>query len=46
MRAYEKVGFVRLDVPLEEAIKEWGPNDYDDSVYMVKSIRAGKYPSA
>ena len=39
MRAYEKVGFVKLDVPLKDAIQEWGPNDYDDSVYMVKTIR-------
>ena len=36
IRAYEKVGFVRLNVPLEEAVREWGPNDYFDSVYMVK----------
>lgn len=38
MRAYEKVGFARLDVPLESAILEWGPNDYFDSVYMVKTV--------
>ena len=39
MRAYEKVGFVRLDVPQEESVKEWGANDYYDSVYMVKRIK-------
>jgi len=38
-RAYEKVGFVSLDVSLEDAVKEWGPNDYFDSVYMVKVIK-------
>lgn len=38
IRAYEKVGFVRLDIPLEVAVKEWGSNDYDDSVHMVKTI--------
>lgn len=38
-RAYEKAGFVRADVPLEEAVRDWGPNDYFDSVYMVKTIR-------
>jgi len=39
MRAYEKVGFVKWDVPLEDAIHEWGPNDYKDSVYMVKTLK-------
>ena len=38
IHAYTKVGFVRLDVPLETAIAEWGPNDYYDSVYMVKRL--------
>jgi RimJ/RimL family protein N-acetyltransferase len=38
IRAYEKVGFVRLQVPLEQAVQEWGPNDYVDSVYMVKTF--------
>jgi RimJ/RimL family protein N-acetyltransferase len=38
-RAYEKVGFVSLDVPLGVTVKEWGPNDYYDSVYMVKTIK-------
>jgi len=37
-RAYEKVGFVKLNIPLEDGVKIWGPNDYDDSVYMVKTI--------
>jgi len=39
MRAYEKVGFVRTAVPLKEAVREWGPNDYYDSVHMVKTIK-------
>ena len=38
IRAYEKVGFRRLDVPIEEARALWGPSDYADSVYMVRSI--------
>jgi len=38
IRAYEKVGFRRLEVPLESARVLWGPNDYWDSVYMVRTI--------
>ena len=38
IRAYEKAGFARLDVAVEEARDEWGPNDYLDSVYMVKTM--------
>jgi RimJ/RimL family protein N-acetyltransferase len=38
IRAYEKLGFIRLDLPLEEARALWGPNDYVDSVYMVRTI--------
>lgn len=38
IRAYEKIGFERLALPLEEAARQWGPNDYFDSVYMVKTI--------
>jgi RimJ/RimL family protein N-acetyltransferase len=38
IRAYEKVGFRRLDLPLEAAGELWGPNDYFDSVYMVRTI--------
>jgi diamine N-acetyltransferase len=38
IRAYEKVGFTRLEVPIESARKLWGPNDYRDSVYMVRTI--------
>lgn len=38
IRAYEKVGFRRLALPLDEARALWGPNDYDDSVYMVKPL--------
>jgi RimJ/RimL family protein N-acetyltransferase len=41
-RAYEKVGFMKLDVPLELAMREWGPNDYHDSLYMVKTITKGE----
>jgi RimJ/RimL family protein N-acetyltransferase len=38
IRAYEKIGFVRLPISVEEARKVWGSNDYFDSVYMVKTI--------
>jgi RimJ/RimL family protein N-acetyltransferase len=38
IRAYEKAGFSRLDLPLESARELWGPNDYGDSVYMVRTI--------
>jgi RimJ/RimL family protein N-acetyltransferase len=38
IRAYEKAGFARLNLPVEQARELWGPNDYDDSVYMVKTI--------
>ncbi len=38
IRAYEKVGFQRLEVPIESARELWGPNDYWDSVYMVRTI--------
>jgi len=40
IRAYEKIGFVRLPLTVEEAQAQWGPNDYFDSVYMVKTISA------
>jgi RimJ/RimL family protein N-acetyltransferase len=38
VRAYEKAGFRRLELPLESARELWGPSDYCDSVYMVKTI--------
>jgi RimJ/RimL family protein N-acetyltransferase len=38
IRAYEKVGFRRLGLPIEVARALWGPNDNDDSVYMVLSL--------
>lgn len=38
IRAYEKIGFVKLNAPLAQAIEAWGPNDHTDSVYMVKSL--------
>jgi RimJ/RimL family protein N-acetyltransferase len=38
IRAYEKLGFKRLLVPIEAARDLWGPNDYYDSVYMVRTI--------
>jgi RimJ/RimL family protein N-acetyltransferase len=38
IHAYAKIGFVPLDLSLEEARRQWGPNDYDDSVYMVKQL--------
>jgi RimJ/RimL family protein N-acetyltransferase len=41
IRAYEKVGFRLLDLPLELARELWGPNDYWDSVYMVRIVPHG-----
>jgi RimJ/RimL family protein N-acetyltransferase len=38
IRAYEKIGFARLPLTVEEAREQWGPNDYFDSVYMVKRV--------
>ncbi len=38
IRAYEKIGFVRLPLKVGEARAQWGPNDYFDSVYMVKAV--------
>ncbi|MBI4926677.1 MAG: GNAT family N-acetyltransferase [Anaerolineae bacterium] len=38
IHAYEKIGFVRLPLSTAEASALWGPNDYADSVYMVKTI--------
>ncbi len=38
IRAYEKAGFRRLDLPIAEARSLWGPSDYADSVYMVRAI--------
>lgn len=38
IRAYEKVGFRRLDLPIEEARTLWGPSDYADSVSLVRSF--------
>jgi diamine N-acetyltransferase len=40
IRAYEKIGFVRLGLSLEEAREVWGPSDHIDSVYMVRTIPA------
>jgi RimJ/RimL family protein N-acetyltransferase len=36
IHAYEKVGFKRLELPMKSARELWGPNDYRDSVYMVR----------
>lgn len=41
IRAYEKIGFVRLPLTVEAARQRWGPNDYFDSVYMVKTLKKG-----
>jgi diamine N-acetyltransferase len=38
IRAYEKLGFRRLELSIEAAREIWGPNDYLDSVYMVRTI--------
>ena len=39
IRAYEKAGFVSLGIPLEASVRDWGPNDYYDSLYMVKWMK-------
>ena len=41
IRTYEKVGFRRLDLPLESARELWGPNYFCDSVYMVRIVPLG-----
>jgi RimJ/RimL family protein N-acetyltransferase len=41
IHAYEKVGFRRLDLPIEAARELWGLNDYCDSVYMVRTVPLG-----
>jgi diamine N-acetyltransferase len=38
IRAYEKAGFQKVDLPTEEAEAKYGPKDYVDSVYMVKRM--------
>jgi RimJ/RimL family protein N-acetyltransferase len=38
IKAYEKLGFRRLELSIEAARELWGPNDYYDSVYMVRTI--------
>jgi RimJ/RimL family protein N-acetyltransferase len=40
IRAYEKIGFKRLEIPVEAAQESWGPSDYTDSVYMIKECSA------
>jgi diamine N-acetyltransferase len=40
IRAYEKLGFKRLELSMEAATELWGPNDYRDSVYMVRAVSA------
>jgi diamine N-acetyltransferase len=37
VRAYQKIGFRPLGISVEAARELWGPNDYADSVYMVKA---------
>ena len=36
IQAYEKVGFVRTSLSLEETLEQWGISDYYDSVYMIR----------
>lgn len=45
IRAYEKIGFRPLGIPAEVAAQSWGPNDYFDSVYMVKRYPAQVEPA-
>jgi RimJ/RimL family protein N-acetyltransferase len=37
IKAYEKVGFERLELSIEAARELWGPNDYCDCVYMART---------
>ena len=46
IRAYEKAGFKRLELSIEAARELWGPNDYDDSVYMVRTVPRHHEPGA
>jgi RimJ/RimL family protein N-acetyltransferase len=46
IRAYEKAGFERLELSIEAARELWGPNDYDDSVYMVSTVPRHHEPDA
>ena len=46
IRAYEKAGFKRLELPIEAARELLGPNDYDDSVYMVRTVPRHHEPGA
>jgi diamine N-acetyltransferase len=45
IRAYAKGGFKRLKLPIEKARELWGPNDYYDSVYMVRTLPGELSPS-
>jgi RimJ/RimL family protein N-acetyltransferase len=38
IHAYGKAGFSPLPLTVEEACSLWGPSDYFDSVYMVKTL--------
>jgi len=38
IRAYEKAGFSRIDLPADVLAAEWGPADYPDSVYLVRCV--------
>lgn len=38
IRAYETVGFVRVNLTTQEADRTWGPKDYVDSIFMVKDV--------
>ena len=36
IRAYQKVGFVRVPATPEEIAADWGGVDHDDSVLMIR----------
>lgn len=38
IRAYEKAGFKRIALPIEELKARYGPKDSEDTVYMVKKL--------
>jgi diamine N-acetyltransferase len=46
IRACQKAGFRTLDLPLQEAVDEWGPADGPDAHYMVLRMPARVRPGA
>lgn len=42
IKAYEKTGFKKVSLSIEQAEKEYGPADGNEPVYMVKKMKRGK----